>query len=77
MRLHIRSPPITVRVDRMLASSHRFAQVLVIIEQSTASDDLLPTEDNIERFGVVLSGWMDAERTQVAREVCDNENIGG
>jgi len=77
MRLHIRSPPITVRVDRMLASSHGFAQFLVIIEQSTASDDLLPPEDNVERFGVVLSGRMDAERTQVAREVCDDENIGG
>jgi hypothetical protein len=61
----------------MLASSHGFAQLLPIIEQSTASDDLLATEDDVERFGVVLSGRMDAERTQVAREVCDDEDVGG
>jgi hypothetical protein len=61
----------------MLASSHGLAQLLVVIEQSTASDDLLATEDDVERFGVVLSGRMDAERTQVAREVCDDEDVGG
>lgn len=61
----------------MLASRHGFAQFLVIIEQSTASDDLLATEDDVERLGVVLSGRMDDERTQVAREVCDDKNIGG
>ena len=60
----------------MLASGHCFAQVLVIIEQSTASDNLLAAENDVERFGIVLSGWMDAERTQVARKVGDDENVG-
>lgn len=48
MRLHIRSPSITVWVNRMLASRHGSAQVVVIIDQSAASDDLLATENNVE-----------------------------